>query len=195
MKSISKNVNFLILILIISVITSKLTKKKLTSTIKNKQACFQHEIGAQSGQYRSWRQDWTVSSSGVRTLSFDARANNDIHVAFSDQNGTNDPMYEIVIGGWNNGRSTIRRRSQGSEICAVNRGFANPGQRSTFTVTLNEDQRRITVNQGQDTILDCTDSNFIRNLRFFDFSSWNTPITYWINCLQSSPTRRKNCRK
>jgi hypothetical protein len=30
-----------------------------------------------------------------------------------------DPMYEIVVGGWNNSMSVVRRKSQGRNLCCA----------------------------------------------------------------------------
>lgn len=66
---------------------------------------------------------------GTKTLSskafdfvFSAQANNDIHVAFMcDRNARTSEAYEIVIGGWRNTRSVIRKGTQGEEV-AVSQG-------------------------------------------------------------------------
>ncbi|XP_066266629.1 uncharacterized protein [Branchiostoma lanceolatum] len=46
---------------------------------------------------------------------FGVQANNDVHVALSSQNYDLDGMYEIVIGGWNNTKSAIRRSKGGTD--------------------------------------------------------------------------------
>jgi hypothetical protein len=142
--------------------------------------CIQVNYGAQFGKYLTWRPNWNIAEKGVRTIKFDAQANNDIHVSFSNSLGTTVPMYEIVIGGWGNTKSVVRRQSQGSELCSVNRGLHSPNTRSSFTFTLDDIQGRIIVTENDNVILNCLDPNFIQNLKYYDFSTWNTPISYWF---------------
>ncbi|XP_019646607.1 PREDICTED: uncharacterized protein LOC109487084 isoform X2 [Branchiostoma belcheri] len=67
---------------------------------------------------------WNLTAIDSSSLfTFEVQANNDAHVALSSQNQDLDDMYEIVIGGWNNTRSAIRRSKQGA-----NRAFSStPG--------------------------------------------------------------------
>ena len=48
---------------------------------------------------------------GTRRIEFEAKANNDVHIALSPSESSSD-LYEIVIGGWGNTRSVIRRCKQ-----------------------------------------------------------------------------------
>ncbi|XP_063533409.1 uncharacterized protein LOC134743727 isoform X1 [Cydia strobilella] len=45
-----------------------------------------------------------------RTVTFKVRANNDAHVGLFSESRETDPMYEIVIGGWGNTKSAIRKK-------------------------------------------------------------------------------------
>ncbi|XP_078695320.1 uncharacterized protein LOC144924223 isoform X2 [Branchiostoma floridae x Branchiostoma belcheri] len=59
---------------------------------------------------------WNLTAIDSSSLfTFEVQANNDAHVALSSQNQDLDDMYEIVIGGWNNTRSAIRRSNQGDD--------------------------------------------------------------------------------
>lgn len=44
-------------------------------------------------------------------IEFEAKANNDVHIALSPSQSSSD-LYEIVIGGWRNTQSVIRRCKQ-----------------------------------------------------------------------------------
>ncbi|KAI8498912.1 hypothetical protein Bbelb_233650 [Branchiostoma belcheri] len=58
---------------------------------------------------------WNLTAIDSSSLfTFEVQANNDAHVALSSQNQDLDDMYEIVIGGWDNTRSAIRRSKQGA---------------------------------------------------------------------------------
>ena len=51
----------------------------------------------------------------VEYLYFEVQASNDVHIGLSPIAGDADPMYEIVIGGWGNAQSVIRRCKQVSD--------------------------------------------------------------------------------
>ncbi|KAJ8041524.1 C3 and PZP-like alpha-2-macroglobulin domain-containing protein 8 [Holothuria leucospilota] len=48
---------------------------------------------------------------GISHIQFEAKANNDVHIALSPSENSSD-LYEIVIGGWKNTKSVIRRCKQ-----------------------------------------------------------------------------------
>ena len=55
-------------------------------------------------------------------MSFRVRACHDAHVLLSEQPGiTNVTTYEIIIGGWKNTQSVIRRAIKGENKAAINR--------------------------------------------------------------------------
>ncbi|XP_035695721.1 uncharacterized protein LOC118429347 [Branchiostoma floridae] len=75
--------------------------------------------GVQSGcQIRStdthYRYRWDLPRLTGHRFTFEVKATNDVHVALSSQNQDLANMYEIVIGGWSNRKSAIRRRKQGT---------------------------------------------------------------------------------
>ncbi|XP_035693199.1 uncharacterized protein LOC118427484 isoform X2 [Branchiostoma floridae] len=73
-------------------------------------ACLNRSTDDQYG-YR-----WNLTAIRDSSLfTFEVRANNDVHVALSSQNYDLDDMYEIVIGGWNNTSSVIRRSKGGTD--------------------------------------------------------------------------------
>lgn len=60
-------------------------------------------------------------ATGRTYLRFRARANNDVHIAFTSQNNvTSVTAYDIVIGGWGNTRSTLRTGVEGTECVHTN---------------------------------------------------------------------------
>ncbi|XP_033110354.1 adhesion G protein-coupled receptor E3-like [Anneissia japonica] len=50
-----------------------------------------------------------IQSFAYPPFEFSVKAQNDVHIALSAQDTDLDPLYEIVIGGWGNTKSTIRR--------------------------------------------------------------------------------------
>ena len=42
-------------------------------------------------------------------IEFDVKASSDVHISLSSSNANQDHMYEIVLGGWRNSKSVIRR--------------------------------------------------------------------------------------
>ena len=69
----------------------------------------QNETRSTDTQYR-YR--WDLPRLTESRFTFEVQANNDAFVALSSQNHDMDAMYEIVIGGWANTVSGIRRAKQ-----------------------------------------------------------------------------------
>ena len=67
-----------------------------------------------NGSYGSfWRPDRKFRTAGDGVLFFHAVAANDVTIGLSPQYQANGPMYEIVLGGWGNTSSAIRKKAQG----------------------------------------------------------------------------------
>jgi len=85
---------------------------------------------------------------GTKTLSskafdfvFSAQANNDIHVAFMcGRNTRTSEAYEIVIGGWRNTRSVIRKGTQGEEVAVSQGSRASCDSLEAYWVTYEQGQ-------------------------------------------------------
>ncbi|XP_033127356.1 uncharacterized protein LOC117125080 [Anneissia japonica] len=72
----------------------------------------------------------------ARRIEFSVTAKNDVHIALSAQNADINQMYEIVIGGWANTRSVVRRCKQCTNLVSVTRksGFVNPNEFRSFWI-------------------------------------------------------------
>ncbi|KAJ8018266.1 C3 and PZP-like alpha-2-macroglobulin domain-containing protein 8 [Holothuria leucospilota] len=55
---------------------------------------------------------------GVSHIEFEVKANNDVHIALSPSENSSD-LYEIVIGGWKNTKSFIRRCQQCTNLATL----------------------------------------------------------------------------
>ncbi|XP_033109631.1 uncharacterized protein LOC117110909 isoform X8 [Anneissia japonica] len=67
---------------------------------------------------------------------FSVKASNDVHIALSAENENLTPMYEIVIGGWNNKKSVIRRCQQceNRTLYEKSLGFLNQNRYNQFWI-------------------------------------------------------------
>ncbi|CAH1238889.1 EYS [Branchiostoma lanceolatum] len=66
-----------------------------------------------------YRYRWHQSAVPGSLITFEVKAWNDAHIGLSAHNGDSNPMYEILIGGWGNTWSVIRRRKQGPNLVEV----------------------------------------------------------------------------
>jgi hypothetical protein len=138
------------------------------------------------GQYE-WRYYFELPWMGQGVVYFAAETITDVHVAISPVPKTVDPMYEIVIGGWNNSKSVIRRKSQGPNLCCAHLGSygppINPGL-NHYWLSVDAVTRLIKVGWGTQQQVESTilliyrDANFISNARYVTFSNWDAPVTY-----------------
>ena len=144
------------------------------------------EVGSCWGKY-NWESNYKLLSEGQGILYFVAKASTDVYVAISSKEETMEPMYEVVIGGWGNTKSGIRRCSQGELVCCVNEGLHNAHNEENvshqFWVSLDKDTQLIHVGRGRQANLESVvcmykDPNFLCEAMYVAFSSWDTPITY-----------------
>ncbi|XP_066284945.1 uncharacterized protein [Branchiostoma lanceolatum] len=98
-----------------------------------------------------YRYRWNLPPLTVSRFTFEVQANNDAHVALSSQNQDLDAMYEIVLGGWRNTQSVIRRSKQGNNHATVSTpGINSPTEYRAFWITWSSDGT-IAVGKGDET--------------------------------------------
>ncbi|MBI3072203.1 MAG: hypothetical protein HYY84_08790 [Deltaproteobacteria bacterium] len=147
-----------------------------------------YAIGGLHGRY-NWHSSWALTDEGRSAVLFRAEAQNDIHIGFSERTETRSPMYEVVIGGWGNTKSVCRRRSQGDQFAEArvsipSRTISPPGRGPgvDWWVSVDKATKKISVGRGTavgtGTMFECTDGNFLSNLRYFSLSSWNSSIRF-----------------
>ena len=138
------------------------------------------------GSYQ-WENVFELGSPGNGTVTFEAKATNDIHVCFSEYKADNSPLYEIVIGGWGNTQSVIRkgRQSPHNGHVRINRSqnpnaMASANEWSTYWVTIKQGLIQVGKGavSGQNEFLRWQDQDPLLSLKWVCFSSWDTPIEY-----------------
>ncbi|XP_077978786.1 uncharacterized protein LOC144434206 [Glandiceps talaboti] len=103
-------------------------------------------------QYR-----YLASSSPVTRVDFKAKAKNDVHIALSDGPEDKPALYEIVIGGWGNTQSVIRRSKQGNtKIEASTPSILSPTEFRGFWITYNNGVIKV-GKEGQAAFMEWTD--------------------------------------
>jgi len=157
--------------------------------------CVWHkEMAVPCEKYRETRQraytfgtSWVLGGqSGLRTLNFYASGHNDIHVGLASKVDA-VPWYEIVIGGWVNTQSVVRRVSAytpmdgniRNQICSSPKGFTGDGHSHYYNVEINVSSKTITVKEGENVIISCKDPNLI-DVNLFSFSEWDNRVDYCI---------------
>ena len=143
------------------------------------------EVLPHEGFYE-WNFHYKLPAKGQGIVFFVAKSSNDVHVAISPKARTMDPMYEIVIGGWSNTISAIRKKSQGQRMCFVNSGLLYPidGEGlNYFWISIDSMTQLIQIGRGKQPNLNSIfciykDLDFINNVEYVTFTSFDTPVTY-----------------
>ncbi|KAG0606229.1 hypothetical protein M758_9G124200 [Ceratodon purpureus] len=154
-------------------------------------------IPAMLGTY-TWVQHYQLPKQGEGFVSFAADCTNDVHVAISPEPRVMhlmEPMYDIVIGGWSNTRSAIRRRIHGPLVCEVPVGLIKTEHDSVcyLWVSIDSKTNLIQVGYGKEPDLSSVfciykDTDFIHRARYISFSSWDVPVTYSAVSVASLPS-------
>ncbi|XP_019631561.1 PREDICTED: fibrillin-1-like [Branchiostoma belcheri] len=97
------------------------------------------------------RYRWELRRLAGSRFTFEVQADHSVHVALSAQRQNLGDMYEIVIGGWSNGQSVIRRSMRGhSHAVESTPGINSPTEYRTFWITWSSDGT-IAVGRGGET--------------------------------------------
>ncbi|XP_063442458.1 uncharacterized protein LOC134722762 [Mytilus trossulus] len=101
-----------------------------------------------------------------QSIRFKVKANNDAHVALMSSNNPNDPLYEIVLGGWGNTQSVIRDRKQGRQLAVYRGQVLNSNEFRTFTIKWSNARIRVEDESGKKLMewTDTTNPYTIRNI-------------------------------
>ncbi|XP_078691370.1 uncharacterized protein LOC144921857 isoform X1 [Branchiostoma floridae x Branchiostoma belcheri] len=107
---------------------------------------------------------WDLPQLTGTRFTFQVSANSDAHIGLSPANQDATDMYEIVLGGWGNTKSAIRRGKLGSDVTNVDTPAINsPTEYRTFWINLASDGT-ISVGKGGESLpfMSWTDPNPIR---------------------------------
>lgn len=92
-------------------------------------------------------------SENITALSFSVRANNDAHIALSKTKGETDvDSYEVVIGGWSNQKSVIRKCDQCKPKVSHNEEVLNGTEFRTFWLAWPGDFTGTNVTAGKGSV-------------------------------------------
>ena len=115
-------------------------------------------------------------------MEFKVKTTSDAHVLLSPCKGCNG--YEVVIGGWNNRKSVIREKKQGSDKGAVEVGGLTPGilsDKEYRTFWIKTTSGTISVGKGGETAPFVSHSlkRQENQINFVAFSSWTGHTGKW----------------
>ncbi|XP_071950372.1 uncharacterized protein [Antedon mediterranea] len=105
-------------------------------------------------------------------IEFSAVAKSDVHIALSSSPGVMTPMYEIVIGGWGNTKSVIRRCSQcDNEKEHAETGMLSVDKFTKFWISFENGSIRVGL-VGSDPFMEWDDPNPFP-FKYVGFSTWH----------------------
>lgn len=151
---------------------------------------------SEKGNYTSWSKGWRLAAPGKGHFVFNAVATSDIHIGLSESPMTTDPMYEIVIGGWGNLKSVVRKKSQGPAIYETGKKVIKPGVATDYWVSVDKDQGLLSMGTGtevgKNVFIRCQDPHFLDGVTYIALSSWETPIDYAVGQTTAVPVVEQN---
>lgn len=137
------------------------------------------------GVYDWGDQKFELPQPGQGVLIFTADCMNDVHVAISPEPQTMNPMYELVVGGWSNSKSVLRRKSQGTCLCTVSVGLKKPRLDTVndLWISIDRTTKLIRVGYGREPSMDSMfliykDLRFLSDARYVCFTTWDVAAVY-----------------
>jgi hypothetical protein len=119
-------------------------------------------------------------------ITFEVRASNDVFIAFAQEarrvRNSDNQLYEIVFGGWENSQHEIHVKSLGRAAASVTReqskdAMLNPAKFTPFWATLQNGIIRLGKGElGQNVLLEWKDPRPFKGIRYVGISNWDTPI-------------------
>ncbi|XP_072020213.1 macrophage mannose receptor 1-like [Amphiura filiformis] len=126
----------------------------------------------------------------VEYIYFEVQADNDVHIGLSPIEGDADPMYEIVIGGYGNTLSAVRRCKQcANEIDAPTPSILNINEWRGFWITFNINTGKMEIGkEAHAAFLTYTDPDPI-DVQYVGYSTgWGSEGRFRFCNLTDAPT-------
>jgi len=106
-----------------------------------------------------------------------------LYIAFSSQRQAINPLYEITIGASTNTATQIKKQMQGKSICYYPKGIPNNKNINKYKIQIDKNRGYITIYINNSQFAQCKDTNFLKTVQWFSFSSWTNDV--YINNVQS----------
>lgn len=133
------------------------------------------------GAYLKWDESaWSSPTAGDLVVQFEAKAKDNIVVAMSPEATQVFPMYEIIVGGWKDSKSAIRRGAQDAErALSVKPRLCSEAEYLPYWAMLCKGVVSVGVGNepGKGLILAWRDPEPI-NARFVSFTTWDNTTFY-----------------
>jgi len=131
------------------------------------------------GHY-NWARFWMLPRPGRGLISFAAEGI-DVHIAISAEPHTTQPMYEILIGGWENSQTIVRKHKQERPALWTEDSLVEFPS-CQYWVLVDEEACIIQIGRGLEPCQDmfCTfkDPDFLLGAQYITFTSSKIPIVY-----------------
>jgi len=135
-----------------------------------------------------------------KAVTFTVAAKNDAHIGFFTSSAmSKNPMYEIVLSGWGNTQSVLRRSNQGRNLVTkATRGMLNRGRNTQFWADAKNGLLRVGTGKtiGQNTLMQWKDPNPLNVNTVGVMTGWGSDAQ-WTVCaaVRSSAAVKQDLNK
>ncbi|XP_052060295.1 C3 and PZP-like alpha-2-macroglobulin domain-containing protein 8 [Mytilus californianus] len=119
-----------------------------------------------------------IGNKETGNIKFMVKASNDAHVALLSSNTDQEPLYEIVLGGWANSKSVIRDRKQGIALTTHYGPVLKQNEYRTFYINWSKEHIRVD-DEWKAKIMEWTDTSNPFNIRNIAVSTGWGSTGYW----------------
>lgn len=123
----------------------------------------------------------------VGAVSFEAKALNDVFIGFAQEpfrvRNTDNQLYEVVLGGWENTRHVFRIKSLGKSAKTLTKeenreAMLKQNRYEPYWILLRRGHIKLGKgNPGENVILEWQDPFPWKGIKYVGFSSWDVPVT------------------